>query len=129
MLLQLFEIALEAMLTFIIGIINILPLPTSITDILSTIIRENWELTSVQWLDSLLYYVAYIGSLAAAFIITNLKLKINLPKSSLISFIVFVFILVLFQSILFWIVFFVAFLLYIAYLVLNLKNAQPKNLI
>lgn len=90
---------------FLFMILKMIPhLPTSILDVIENIVCNNWTLTNVIWLDSLLIHIASFLPSSIIFILGTLGLKIDPKISGLLSLIVFLFILQLFSSILFWMI-------------------------
>jgi predicted membrane protein len=78
-------------------------MPTSIFDLAASGITENWILTGVIWLDTLLLNIATIIPPIIIFLLTKLGFKVNALWSSLVSLLILILVLELFASTVFWI--------------------------
>ena len=87
----------------IITVFSIIPmLPTSIYDVLEQVIKEEWTFTSITWIDVTLVNLASIVPPAMFFTLAYAGFKIDGRLSAFLSFLIFLFILQMFSSILFW---------------------------
>ena len=78
--------------------------PTDLFDVIKSVITDNWSLTNIVWLDFiLLLFVAGFSSLIT-FQVFKKDSKKSKIFSGIFSFVVYVLVLFLFSSILFWIV-------------------------
>ena len=105
--LSLIEESLKVLrLTFYYGVLTVLSmlplLPTNIFDVFEQIIRDEWTLTNIMWFDMALLNVAAIAPSIALFGLAKAGFKIKGKFATLLSFLVFVWVLQLFGSVLFW---------------------------
>lgn len=97
------EIAGTILYSIIFTILKVMPhLPTSVFDMIENIVSNNWTLTNLLWLDSILIHIASFIPSVIIFILGTFGLKINPKVSGMISLLVFILVLQLFSSILFW---------------------------
>lgn len=81
-----------------------LHLPTSIFDVIENIVSNNWTLTNVLWIDSLLIHLASLTPSVILFLLGTSGLKFDPRISGTISLIAFLLVLQLFSSVIFWII-------------------------
>lgn len=100
-------------------------LPTSIFDILEKAISDQWTLTGIVWIDVTLLNVASFIPSGFSFLITSLGLKLDWLISGVISLLIFIGVLTLFSSPIFWICILLLMICLIVLLVL--KNKDKKE--
>lgn len=100
-------------------------IPFSIYDFFTTIMEDEFTLTSIKWLDNSLLIIAGIIPLIIMFIITKFFIKLDAKISAFISFLVYAFTLFLFGSKLFWFLLLSIFVIVISsaiYLLIKIKS-------
>lgn len=128
LLMQFFSIFMNILKYGFLSIFLILPkLPTSIFDILEQVISDNWSLTNIQWLDTTLLNIASIVPSIVIFLITHLGIKIKVKYSVILSFIIFLIVIQLFSSYVFWIIFIgLIVLIIIVLIIINRANIEEN---
>jgi len=78
--------------------------PTDLFDVIKSAITDNWSLTNIVWLDYIILQLVAVITSLFTFQISKIERKQSKAFSGIFSFMVYVLVLFLFSSILFWII-------------------------